>query len=290
VPLPTVDEICMAQQEDEGGIVDIGAGLAADGAWWCALHGFGELRLCSSPLDRARLSSCAGQGSSGSALHTAPQLLGDGLEGVSADGFRSCGRRWLGAAPPGMMELQACGACAGLSFTGFSAAERAAHLETCNSASREERARHGALPTYTSSSDAVCQAVRQCAEEVLGSANVLTELKGQVQDGSNKRPGDVTLYFHTHTLAIDITITHVQCSTYADTQAHRPGQPVEEAAVAKRKKYKDKLKGGIRFMPFAIDDFGHIGDAGWAVLGQLAAHAAANTACGLVLSCRHLTD
>ena len=33
-------------------------------------------------------------------------------------------------------------------------------------------------------------------------------------------------------------------------------------------------------MPFAIDDFGHIGDAGWAVLGQLAAHAAANTAGG----------
>ena len=39
-------------------------------------------------------------------------------------------------------------------------------------------------------------------------------------------------------------------------------------------------KGGIRFMPFAIDNFGHIGDVGWAVLGQLAAHATANTAGG----------
>ena len=56
---------------------------------------------------------------------------------------------------------------------------------------------------------------------------------------------------------------------------------MEEAAAAKRTKYpKDMLKEGIRFMPFAIDDFGHIGDAGWAVLGQLAAHAAANTAGG----------
>ena len=77
----------------------------------------------------------------------------------------------------------------------FGAAERAAHLETCNSASRDggESAPWSAIYRfYTSSSDAVCQAVRQCAEEVLGSANVLTELKGQVQDGSNKRPGDVT--------------------------------------------------------------------------------------------------
>ena len=46
---------------------------------------------------------------------------------------------------------------------------------------------------------------------------------------------------------------------------------------AKRKKYaaiqfKDA---GTRFMPFAVDDFGHIGDAGWALLEQLAAYGAA---------------
>ena len=40
---------------------------------------------------------------------------------------------------------------------------------------------------------------------------------------------------------------------------------------AKRKKYaviqfKDAC---TRFMPFAVDDFGHIGDAGWALLEQL---------------------
>ena len=28
-------------------------------------------------------------------------------------------------------------------------------------------------------------------------------------------------------------------------------------------------------MPFAVDDFGHIGDAGWALLDQLAAYGAA---------------
>ena len=34
------------------------------------------------------------------------------------------------------------------------------------------------------------------------------------------------------------------------------------------------LRAGVRFVPFAVDDFGHIGDAGMALLEQLAAHAA----------------
>ena len=56
---------------------------------------------------------------------------------------------------------------------------------------------------------------------------------------------------------------------------------LEQAAAAKRTKYPQRLFDSMTlFMPFAIEDFGHIGDAGWAVLKQLAAYAAANTAGG----------
>ena len=46
---------------------------------------------------------------------------------------------------------------------------------------------------------------------------------------------------------------------------------------AKRKKYANIqfTDACTRFMPFAVDDFGHIGDAGWALLDQLAAYGAA---------------
>ena len=48
---------------------------------------------------------------------------------------------------------------------------------------------------------------------------------------------------------------------------------------AKRRKYKDiEFKdASTLFVPFAVDDFGHIGDAGWAFLEQLTAHGAAKT-------------
>ena len=43
---------------------------------------------------------------------------------------------------------------------------------------------------------------------------------------------------------------------------------------SKRDQYEGRLNAGYRFTPFAVDDFGHIGDAGWALLEQMAAHAA----------------
>ena len=48
------------------------------------------------------------------------------------------------------------------------------------------------------------------------------------------------------------------------------------AEQEKRAKYAAaQFRSITRFVPFALDDFGHIGDAGWALLDQLAAHAAA---------------
>ena len=82
------------------------------------------------------------------------------------------------------------------------------------------------------------------------------------------RPGDVTLYLSTHTVAVDVTIVYSQTPTHYKKQATKPGWPVMKEEEAKRKKYaaiqfKDAC---TRFMPFAVDDFGHIGDAGWALL------------------------
>ena len=44
----------------------------------------------------------------------------------------------------------------------------------------------------------------------------------------------------------------------------------------KRNRYASRLgEENIRFVPFAVDDFGHLGDAAAAFLDQLASHAAA---------------
>ena len=49
-----------------------------------------------------------------------------------------------------------------------------------------------------------------------------------------------------------------------------------DAERAKRNKYAGaQYTSTTRFVPFAVDEFGHIGDAGWALLDQLAAHKAA---------------
>ena len=47
-----------------------------------------------------------------------------------------------------------------------------------------------------------------------------------------------------------------------------------EQETSKRTLYCGRLAADYRFVPFAVDDFGHIGDAGWTFLESLAAHAA----------------
>ena len=272
--LPTVREICSAQPEDDDG--NLGEGLLADGAWWRALQRLGQLYTRSTRLERARLSACAGQGRNGSALHNPPERLGDGV--FTADHYRSIARRWLGIPPPGIMELVRCGAC-GMAFKegrDDGPGVRAAHLAGCTSANKEESRARGRLPVYDTNHSGLRAAVRACAEEVLGSDFVEEELPGEVEN-SQKRPGDVTLFLHTHKVAVDVTITYLQSHSSCDKQAKQPGRPVMDEEKAKRRKYKDiEFKdASTLFVPFAVDDFGHIGDAGWAFLEQLAAHGAA---------------
>ena len=90
----------------------------------------------------------------------------------------------------------------------------------------------------------------------------------------------MTLHLSTHTVAIDVTIAYIQTATCFMTQAKSPGTPVMKEEARKRSKYAEiEFKdASTRFVPFAVDDFGHIGDAGWALLEQLAAHGAAKNA------------
>ena len=135
-------------------------------------------------------------------------------------------------------------------------------------------------PVFDTNHSCLRGVVRDCGVEALGADFVEEETRGTVE-GSRRRPADVMLHLHTHTVAIDTTIVYVQTPTNCAIQAARPGAPVMEAEKEKRRKYagtqfKDK---STRFVPFAVDDFGHIGDAGWALLEQLATYGAARNRC-----------
>ena len=274
--VPTVDEVCAEPLGDDA--EDLGDGLLGDGAWWLALHRFGKLDSRSTQLERARLASCAGQGRDGSALHTPPWRLGE--DGFSADQCRANDRRWLGIAPPGVMALARCEACGQAFKEGRDDGPnvRAAHLAACSSAHKGESQSHGSLPVFNTNHTMLRSALRACAVEVLGDDFVEEELSGGVA-GSQMRPGDVTLYVSTHTVAVDVTIVYMQTPSNCHTQAENPGTPVMREEAAKRRKYAEVefTDACTKFVPFAVDDFGHIGDSGWALLEQLAAHGAAKT-------------
>ena len=81
-------------------------------------------------------------------------------------------------------------------------------------------------------------------------------------------------FLSTHIVAIDVTVVHLQTTSSCATAARYPGRPVETEELRKRSLYGNRMRTGVRFVPFAVDDYGHTGDAGIALLEQLAAHAA----------------
>ena len=172
--------------------------------------------------------------------------------------------------------MPACVACGG-SFEGKSTQARAAHLAGCNAAAEPSRARGAArLPTYHTPHRVAVSALREICEEA---DIVATEEQWGHIAGTRERPGDVTAYVQayigTHAVAVDVVITHLLTATERTTAARHPGQPVLAAEGVKRTRYEGRLTPGTRFVPFAMDDFGHLGDAAMAFLDQLAAHAAA---------------
>ena len=92
--------------------------------------------------------------------------------------------------------------------------------------------------------------------------------------GTQERPADVHINFHTHTVAVDVTVAHAQTPAMMTREASAPGHALREAEGGKRTNYNGRLRAGCLFVPFAVDDYGHISDAGWALLERLAAHAA----------------
>ena len=186
--------------------------------------------------------------------------------------FRAVGRRWLGLSPLGIEALPLCGAC-GQPFADKSAQARTAHLAACNAAARPSRARGAAkLPTYHGPSRAVELVLRDCCEEAGFYAETQTE---DLIEGTEERPADVMVYLGTQAVAVDVVITHLNTASSQTSAARHPGQPVEAAAGVKRTRYADRLVAGLSFVPFSVDDFGHLGDAAVAFLDQLAVHAAA---------------
>jgi hypothetical protein len=272
-------EICAEQGlTSTGAAKDLGEDLLGEGAYWMGVQQLGRLYfgMCG-VLDQARLASCAGQGRHGSPLHVTPARLTEDDIDVDAEVFHGSVRRWLGIPPPGIMDLQVCGACTQTMAEGRDdgPGERAAHLATCNSANKDETAQRGAHTTYHTAHTELRDAVRKCGEEALGKDHVEIEQPGMVE-GSQQRPGDVVLLFNGNKVAVDVTIPHIQTMSNMYIQANHPGKPVMDAERAKRNKYAGaQFRSTTRFVPFVVDEFGHIGDAGWALLDQLAAHKAA---------------
>jgi hypothetical protein len=119
--------------------------------------------------------------------------------------------------------------------------------------------------------DMIKHVLRQIAEEAGFHAE--EEVSGLIE-GSREVPGDVVIHLGTHRVAVDVVVAHLQTVSNCETAAQHPGQAVMAAESVKRRRYLSKLEPGLMFVPFALDEFGHIGDAGWALLDQLAAHAA----------------
>ena len=213
-PLPQLHTICAEQSlTATGAAKDLGEDLLGEGAYWMGVQQLGDLYFnMSGVLDRARLASCAGQGRHGSPLHITPaRLTADGVD-VNTELFVGSVRRWLGIPPPGIMELQVCGACTqalGVEGRDDGPGERAAHLATCNSANKDETAQRGAHTTYHTGHTALREAVRQCGEEALGKDCVEMELSGMIE-GSQQRPGDVVLHLNGNKVAVGVTIPRIQ--------------------------------------------------------------------------------
>ncbi len=98
--------------------------------------------------------------------------------------------------------------------------------------------------------------------------------------GSAERPGDVVgMRFADvlRILAVDVTVVHIQSPNYVRLASRAPGHGTAAAEQRKRDQCGARCQAeGLQFVPFAVDEFGHIGDAGQALLQQLAAAKAAS--------------
>ena len=93
----------------------------------------------------------------------------------------------------------------------------------------------------------------------------------------NTRPGDVVGWTSTQTLVLDVTVTHLLVPSNVNSAERAPGQPTSADEKEKRDKYEVECRArNYDFIPFAVDDFGHLGDSAQNFLEQLAARTAAS--------------
>ena len=81
----------------------------------------------------------------------------------------------------------------------------------------------------------------------------------------------------TQTLVLDIAITHLLMPSNVNSAERAPGQPTSADEKEKRDEYEVECRTrNYDFIPFAVDDFGHLGDSAQIFLEQLAARTAAS--------------
>ena len=100
-----------------------------------------------------------------------------------------------------------------------------------------------------------------------------TEVSGMMEGAT--RPGDVVGWTSTQTLVLDVTVTHLLTPSNVNDAERAPGRATSADEKVKRDKYEIECRSrNYDFVPFAIDEFGHMGDAAQRFLEQLAARAA----------------
>ena len=96
----------------------------------------------------------------------------------------------------------------------------------------------------------------------------------------NTRPGDVVGWTSTQTLVLDVTVTHLLTPSNVNGAARAPGGCESADEKIKRDKYElECIAKNYQFIPFAVNEFGNIGDSGQCFLEQLAARTATSHTC-----------
>ena len=142
------------------------------------------------------------------------------------------------------------------------------HLATCGGSLIGPRRGHrttGRPTLYQAVHSAVAGELMDAFEE----AGIFAEAKTPgVLPASQRRPADILVLDTARLIAIDVRGVRLQTNT---NQSMPPG-----SAVAREEEDKRQLSeaactaAGVRFVPFAFDEFGHLGDCGRALLRALA--------------------
>ena len=153
----------------------------------------------------------------------------------------------------------------GLSLATQPSILRAAHLAACNAVPHSAAGSDIRLPSY--------HFTHACLRDALASAlrdagiYTQTEVAGMME--GNTRPGDCVGWTSTQTLVLDVTVTHLLTPSNVNDGERAPGRAISADEKLKRDKYEAECRARVYdFVPFAVDDFGHLGDSAQSFLEQ----------------------